>query len=238
MRFCGHIIGSGKILADAEKVKIVHEMKAPQTKTELRRILGFFSYFREHIPNFAEIAKSLTDLTAKRVAANIPWGPVQQRAFDELKRLLCKATTEPLYVVDFTKPFQLYVDASAHSVSSVLTQTSPDGVEVPVAFSSMKLSEAQRAWSTIEREAYAALVALQKYRNWIFGSHVTVHSDHNPLLYITESAPKSAKLMRWSLSLSEFNVTFKYKAGRTNIAADCLSRLRLDDGAMQCTSDY
>ena len=73
MRFCGHIIGSGKILADAEKVKIVHEMKATQTKTELRRVLGFFSYFREHIPNFAEIAKSLTDLTAKRVAANIPW---------------------------------------------------------------------------------------------------------------------------------------------------------------------
>lgn len=123
------------------------------------------------------------------------------------------------------------MDASAHSVSSVLTQTSPDGVEVPVAFSSMKLREAQRG-------LYAALVALQKYRNWIFGSHVTVHSDHNPLLYITESAPKSAKLMRWSLSLSEFNVTFKYKAGRTNVAADCLSRLRLDDGAMQCTSDY
>ena len=76
------------------------------------------------------------------------------------------------------------MDASAHSVSSVLTQTSPDGVEVPVAFSSMKLREAQRG-------LYAALVALQKYRNWIFGSHVTVHS----VLYITGSAPKSAKVV-------------------------------------------
>jgi len=106
----------------------------------------------------------------------------------------------------------------------------PDGVEVPVAFSSTKLTGAQRSWSTIEREAYAALVALQKYRKWIFGTKVTVHSDHNPLLYLTESAPKSPKLMRWSLSAKEFNVVFRYRAGKTNVVADYLSRLRLDDG--------
>ena len=90
----------------------------------------------------------------------------------------------------------------------------------------MKLNATQSAWSTIEREAYAALVALQKYRNWIFGSEVTVHSDHNPLLYLTESAPKCAKLMRWALALQEFSVTFKYRAGHANAAADCLSRLK------------
>ena len=63
-------------------------------------------------------------------------------------------------------------------------------------------------------------MALKKYRSWLFGTKVTVHSDHNPLLYVTESAPKSAKLMRWSLSLQEFHVTFKYRAGRANVAAD------------------
>jgi len=78
-------------------------------------------------------------------------GVDQQKAFDELKRLLCKATVEPLYIVDFTKPFDLYVDASAHSVSAVLTQKDPHGREVPVAFSSTKLTATQRAWSTIER---------------------------------------------------------------------------------------
>jgi len=156
-------------------------------------------------------------------------GVEQQKAFDEMKRLLCKATVEPLYIVDFTKPFDLYVHASAHSVSAVLTQKDPNGREVTVAFSSTKLTATQRVWSTIEREAYAALVALQKYRCWIFGSSVVVHSDHNPLLYLTETAPKSSKLMRWSLSLQEFDVTFKYRAGRNNVAADCLSRLRTDE---------
>ena len=85
-------------------------------------------------------------------------------------------------------------------MSAVLTQTGDDGTELPVAFSSTKLSQAQMAWSTIEREAYAVLVALKKYMNWIFGTQVTVYSDHNPLQYLIESAPKSAKLMRWSKS--------------------------------------
>jgi len=77
-------------------------MNAPKTKTELRQILGFFSYFHEYIEIFAGIAKPLTDLTAKQVTANISWKPIHQHAFDELKRLLCKAMTEPLYVIDFS----------------------------------------------------------------------------------------------------------------------------------------
>jgi len=72
-------------------------------------------------------------------------------------------------------------------------------------------------------------MVLKKYRSWLFGTKATVHSDHNSSLYVTESAPKSANLMRWSLSLQEFDVTVKYRAGRANVAADCFSRLNLDD---------
>jgi len=60
----------------------------------------------------------------------------------------------------------------------------------------------------------------------IFGQPTTViYSDHNPLTYITESSTKSAKLMKWLPSLQSYNVTFKYKEGRKNVVADCLSRL-------------
>ena len=38
----------------------------------------------------------------------------------------------------------------------------------------------------------------------------TYHCD----IYITESSTKSAKLIRWLLSLQSYNVTFKYKEGR------------------------
>ena len=54
-------------------MKIVHEMKIPETKTELRQMLGFFAYFQEHILAFSNVAKLLTDLTAKHVSTKILW---------------------------------------------------------------------------------------------------------------------------------------------------------------------
>ena len=120
--FCGQIIGSGKRYADPEKIKAIQDLLIPQTKTELLRILGFFSYFRDHIRDFAAIAKPLTDLTAKKVSSTISRGESQNEAFEQLKQALglCKATVEPLYIVDFSKPFSLFVDASSYCVSSVL----------------------------------------------------------------------------------------------------------------------
>jgi len=58
----------------------------------VKRILGFFSYFREHIKDFANVAQPLADLTSKKYSGKILWGESQQQSFEELKRLLCKAT--------------------------------------------------------------------------------------------------------------------------------------------------
>jgi len=66
VKFCGQIIGSGKRFADTEKLKVVKGMNAPKTKTELRQMLGFFSYFREYIENFAGVAKSLSIVHSMR----------------------------------------------------------------------------------------------------------------------------------------------------------------------------
>lgn len=35
--------------------------------------------------------------------------------------------------------------------------------------------------------------------------------------------------MRWSLAMQEFDVVFKYKPGRENLAADCLSRIGAEE---------
>jgi len=175
------------------------------------------------------MAKPLSDLTGKRVSGKIPWGENQEKAFSDLKESLCHAVDHPLQVVDFNRPFALFVDTSNHTVGAVCTQPTVEGLHKPVAFASSKLTLTQRAWSTIEKEAFAAIWALKRFRNWIFGKPVTVYTDHNPLTYITEAASKSAKLMRWSLALQEYDVTFHYKKGKLNVAADFLSRIGLSD---------
>jgi len=135
---------------------------------------------------------------------------------------------EALDIVDFKKPFTLHVDTSDHTVAAVLTQSTDGETERPVAFASNKLNKTQRNWSVIEKESFAAIWVLKKFRNWVFGKTVTVYTDHNPITFLTETAPKSAKLMKWSLALQEYDVIFCYKAGKNNTAADCLSRIGLD----------
>ena len=224
VKFCGQLIGSGKRSPDVDKLSVVKNMKAPETKKQLRQLLGFFSWFRDYIPNFAMHAKPLTDLTAKRVPSLIPWGKTHDDALDKLKEFLCKATMYPLYIVDFHKPFNIHVDASNYAVGALVSQTDDNGFERPIAFASRKLNSTQRGWSTIEKELYTAMWALQKYRNWLFAAKITVFCDHNPVTYLTEASPKSAKLMRWALAIQEFDVKFCYKPGRNNTAADYLSR--------------
>ena len=130
-----------------------------------------------------------------------------------------------MHSIDFAKPFGLLVDASQYAVGACLIQWTDEDQELPIAFASMKLSAVQSRWSTIEREAFAVIWALKRFRPWIFLSPITVFSDHNPLSYLTETTPKSAKLTRWALSLQEFNLTFKYRAAGKNVAADFLSRV-------------
>ena len=225
VKFVGHIIGSGQRRADPEKVSAVKSMKAPETKKQVRQVLGFFSFFRDYIANFAELAKPLSDLTSKRVPSKLPWGDEQSKAFDLLKQKLCQATTDSLQIVDFSKPFTIHVDASDFQVAGVLSQSSSDGSDRPVAFISLKLTSTQRAWATVEKEAFAAIWALKRFRNWIFGKSVTIYTDNNPITFLTESAPNSAKLTRWALAIQQYDVTFCYKAGQKNVAADCLSRM-------------
>jgi hypothetical protein len=142
-----------------------------------------------------------------------------------LKLLLCLAANEPLDVVDHTRHLSLFVDASEVAVGAALTQCNHQGRLRPIAFASSKLTPTQQRWSTIEREAYASLWALQKYKYWIFGTRIVLYSDHNPIIFLTETTPKSSKLMRWSLAIQEFEVKFRFRCGTFNEAADCLSRM-------------
>jgi hypothetical protein len=221
--FVGHVVGSGLIEPDPRKIAAVAYIKPPTTKKDVRSLIGFFSYFRNFIPSFAETSRVLTDLTQKNVPNKVPWGPEAQRALDKLKADLCNTTA--LHAIDYSRDFGLLVDASASTIGCCLIQWTDDGVEKPIAFASMKLSPTQTRWATIEREAFAVIWALRKFRSWLFLSKVTVFSDHNPLTFLTESAPKSAKLARWALALQEFNIDFRYRCGRKNAAADFLSRM-------------
>ena len=59
---------------------------APTSVTEVRSFVGFATYYRRFVRNFAEVAHPLTGLTKKGV--RFKWGEKCQAAFDLLKTTL------------------------------------------------------------------------------------------------------------------------------------------------------
>ena len=85
-------------------------MKPPQTKKELSTLLGAFGYYREYIPHYSDIARSLTDLTKKGVP-NVPdvqWTTDCQQAFVRLRSELTSDCT--LRIPTIGTPFILHTD--------------------------------------------------------------------------------------------------------------------------------
>jgi hypothetical protein len=94
------------------------------------------------VPNFAEIAKPLSQLT--REGQEFLWGPRQQEAFESLKERLC--TFPVLGYSNFKLPFILATDGSKTAIGAILTQVQ-DGVERPLAYDSRQLNKAEQAYS-------------------------------------------------------------------------------------------
>jgi hypothetical protein len=224
VKLLGHIIGSGRHRPDDEKLATISELARPTTKREVRRVLGFFSYFRAYIPNASQLTLVLSNLVAKEKPNKVVWTEVENDAFQRLKAALYECTRCNLFTIRYGEPFGLHVDASASHVGACLVQWDAEGSERPISFASAKLTGSQLSWAAIEKEAYAVIWALNKFRSWCFGVPVTIFSDSNPLSYITHGATKSAKLTRWSLALQEFNLNFKYRRGSQNVVPDFLSR--------------
>ncbi|KAL3684965.1 hypothetical protein R1sor_002987 [Riccia sorocarpa] len=78
-------------------------------------------------------------------------GVEEQAAFELLKKGLTTAPT--LIPPDWEKLFHLYVDTSAFAISVVLSQQDEQKRDHPIYFSGKKLSDAERKYTTTEREA-------------------------------------------------------------------------------------
>ena len=87
------------------------------------------------------------------------------------------------------------------------------------------LNEAQRNYTTIEKELLAMVYALDKFRAYLVGSDIIVFTDHLALKYLLTKQNAKARLFRRVLLLQEFNLQIRDKKVVENVVADHLSRL-------------
>jgi hypothetical protein len=217
--FLGHIVSQAGVSPLPCRTESIQNYPTPTSVKSIRRFLGMASFYRRHIPHFAEIALPLDQLTHKR--SQFRWTPECQTAFDKLKSAI--ASSSILQLPDLSKEFVLHVDASGSAIGAVLSQSHHDAL-LPVAFASRKLTPAETRYSTIDREALALSWGCRHFQHYLYGRHFNVYSDHKPLTGLLTSKSLSSRQYRLLEHLSNFHFTLTHIEGRKNVVADALSR--------------
>ena len=73
MKYLGHLIDVTGIRPDPAKCKAVEDFPIPTSRTEVRAFLGFASYYRRFIKDFADIAKPLTEFKETKTNYRFEW---------------------------------------------------------------------------------------------------------------------------------------------------------------------
>ena len=174
--FLGHKVGSQGIKPLFDKVQAIKDFSRPQNPKEVSSFLGLVGYYRKFIKDFAKISRPLDAL---RKAEKLEWTPEATAAFEELRQ---KLTEEDILVYPkFDRPFLVTCDASGTALGGVVSQLDDQGRERPVTFCSRALKGAEKNYSALDREALAIRFVISRNRYFLFGYHIKIMSDHQPL---------------------------------------------------------
>ncbi|XP_055715454.1 uncharacterized protein K02A2.6-like [Phlebotomus papatasi] len=217
VKFLGHILSADGLSPDPEKLQAIDRLKAPTDKKSLQRFLGMITYVGKFIPNLSEHTAPLRELLKGDPVWD--WTEHQQRAFLKLKNFLKNPPVLAFY--DVNKPMVLSVDSSANAFGAVLMQE-----RRPIAYATKALTDCQRNWPQIEKEAGAIRFGCQKFHDYIWGHKIVVESDHKPLETIFAKPLNKAPLrLRQILhDVKAYDLTVKYVKGTRIPIADTLSR--------------
>ncbi|XP_054279111.1 uncharacterized protein K02A2.6-like [Macrosteles quadrilineatus] len=228
IKFLGFELSADGISLDQERVKAISEMEPPTDVKGVQRYLGMINFSGRYIPNRSEILKPIHELLNKN--NEWIWDKPQQKAFDTIKNLL---TTAPhLAFYDPNLQTMISSDASSFGIGGVLLQREKSGTFKPVSYISRSLTDAERRYSNIEREALGIAWACDKLKDYIVGKDIIIETDHKPLLKILTSKnldELTPRLQRIRLRMMRYSYNLVYTPGKHLITADCLSRNPLKD---------
>lgn len=225
IEFVGHLLSANGLRFSEEKLSGVRQFPRPIVKRQLKSFLGLASYFRDHVRNFATIARPLQDEVGSYAKsernARIIWTPDLDKSFVDLREAVDNCAT--LYFMEGSEdPVYLDTDASNYGIGAYLYQRRSDG-DYPIMFISKSLDKTQLRWSVPEKEGYAIFYALVKMEHLLRDVPFTLLTDHENLTRIYTTG--SQKVLRWRLFIQEFNMKVAKIPGEFNVVADAFSRL-------------
>jgi ribonuclease HI len=201
---------------DPKKVKAIKEWSSQKSMFEVRIFHGLASFYRKFIRDFNGICVPMMD-TVKKKNKYFKWIEEVERSFNILKE---KITKRPILVLsNFENTFLVRCDASGFAIGAVLSQDNR-----PVAYFSEKLNETKGKYSPYDKEFYAIIKALNKWRHYLFPQEFVLYSDNQALQFITRQEKLNQRHAKWVEFMKNFTFVIKHVARNANKVVDALSR--------------
>ncbi|GJX57127.1 reverse transcriptase domain-containing protein [Tanacetum coccineum] len=187
----GHKISSSGIEVDKAKIALIAKLPYPTNVKGVRSFLGHASFYHRFIKEFYMISKPLTQLLLKD--AKFDFSDDCKKAFNILRE---KLTIAPIIISpDWNMPFELMSDASDFVVGVILGQRI-DGKFKPIYHASKTLDNAQKHYTTTEKELPVVVFAFDKSHPYLILSKIVVYTDHSALKYLFNKQDDKPRLIR------------------------------------------
>ncbi|KAJ4439883.1 hypothetical protein ANN_08012 [Periplaneta americana] len=211
----GYTIGNKTIKPDVERLRPLLNLPQPSDSRTLRRAVGMFAHYSGWIPKFSEKVRPLVQCKA------FPMTQDAALAFKSLKQVVADSIVTS---IDEDSPITVETDASDFAIGATLSQSGR-----PVAFFSRTLSKTEQRHSAVEKEAYAIVEALRKWRHYLINRYFKLITDQKSVMFMFNNTRKNKikneKIKRWQLELSCYKYDIVYRPGRENAVADAFSRI-------------
>ena len=205
--FIGHLLTAEGLKPDPSKVQAIVDYPVPTNLAELRTFLGMVQYLAKFCQHLSTASQPLRQLEKKEVEWH--WQRPQSKAFNEIKDLVTKAPV--LRYFDVSKNITIQCDASQYGIGATLLQEGQ-----PVHYANRALTTTEQNYAQIEKELLAVVFSCEHFEHYIYGKHVTVETDHKPLIAIQKKPINTAskRLQRMMLRLQRFDLNLTYKPGK------------------------
>ena len=134
VKFLGHVISEQRIQPVAKRVKDLQNLRSPESKTEVMKVLGCLSFYSCYIKNLHVDSQPFYELIEDTTP--FKWTEQHEELFKETKTRFSEDTI--LAVPSTEYPFHIHVDSSNVGTGCILVQQFPEGKRSLIQFYSFR----------------------------------------------------------------------------------------------------
>ena len=91
----------------------------------------------------------------------------------------------------------------------------------PICYHSKTFSKTIVNYPTYDKELYALVQSVNKWKHYLMGKETIIHTDHQSLQYLqSQTKLQQSRHFRWMGFLQQFHLVIKYTKGIHNKVAD------------------